>query len=237
MSGRSHSRSRSSIRRLQDVRSGVDWQSVRCQDQNRRRLQLSGRWCTPQSHHPRIAGCPHPSENSRQPALQFVWSPPKRGQGPTRGAISSHSLAWKLRGKNAPPAHWPSSSWWESSSAPHPSTSTLLRSIDHSDSGASSKSRMTCHLMDASDSSNQPTTAFWEHILNNHKFGQQIKLLDVGGPRWASVEYARRWMGMRRGQGCWSGVRYCRLPYVLITLRYYYYYYYYYFIVYYYKKT
>src|SRR6187200_2677804 len=69
----------------------------------------------------------------------------------------THSLWSKPRGMNAPPSHWPSSSSRASSRAPQPSVSTRPRCADHSCSGASSRSRMTCHRTEGSVPSNHST--------------------------------------------------------------------------------
>ena len=57
-------------------------------------------------------------------------------------------------GKQAPPAHWPSSPCRSSSLAPHPSMATLPRSAATSSRGASVRSRMTCQRIAGSESNN-----------------------------------------------------------------------------------
>src|SRR5690606_20318654 len=65
----------------------------------------------------------------------------------------------KPAGKNAPPAHCPSGSWWEIRRAPNPSDTTDALVAAHTASGAPARSRSTCQRNAGSESSNQPMTS------------------------------------------------------------------------------
>ena len=58
-------------------------------------------------------------------------------------------------GKQAPPAHWPSSPCRSSSLAPHPSLAILPRSAATCLGGASVRSRMICQRIAGSESNSQ----------------------------------------------------------------------------------
>src|SRR6266704_6606921 len=58
-------------------------------------------------------------------------------------------------GKQAPPAHWPSSPCRSRSLEPHPSLAILPRSAATSSRGAAVRSRMTCQRIAGSESDSQ----------------------------------------------------------------------------------
>ena len=61
-------------------------------------------------------------------------------------------------GTKAPPAHWPSSSWHAKGVAPHPSCSTLARTGSRTTFDYLRRSRLVCHSMAVSASSNHSIT-------------------------------------------------------------------------------
>src|SRR6266849_6991467 len=94
-------------------------------------------------------------------------------------------------GKQAPPAHWPSSPCRSSSLAPHPSLATLARSAATTSAGSLVRSRIACQRIEGSESNNHSTTvmsvplAICESINSNSVSSGKFFLLDfqvdVGG--------------------------------------------------------
>ena len=97
-----------------------------------------------------------PDRRGIETELPELWQRKRRGC--PRLADVLPFVKVEIAGKKGAAAHCPSASSYERRLAPQPLVSTLARSAVHSDSGASSRSRITCQRIDGPEPRSQSIT-------------------------------------------------------------------------------